>query len=96
MLLTAFCIAMSNTHSRGRHSSSISLVDDEGKYLGNSQEHTRTHVSAHTAHTDMSTNRCRQANTAEDTNMHTDQQYAAQLKIKAIHYPVHKLHDHRG
>lgn len=55
-----------------------------------------SHASAHTAQTDMSTNRCRQANTAEDTNTHTDQQYVAQLKIKAIHYPVHKLHDHRG
>lgn len=29
----------SNTHSRGRHSSSISFVDDAGKYLGESQEH---------------------------------------------------------
>ncbi|TNN73908.1 hypothetical protein EYF80_015925 [Liparis tanakae] len=28
MLLTAFCMTMSNTHRRGRHSSSISSVDD--------------------------------------------------------------------
>lgn len=33
MLLMAFCMTTSNTHSRGRHSSSISLVDDAGKYL---------------------------------------------------------------
>lgn len=35
MLLIAFCMTTSNTHSRGRHSSSISLVDDAGKYLEN-------------------------------------------------------------
>lgn len=39
MLLTAFCMAASNTHSRGRHSSSISFVDDAGKYLGETREH---------------------------------------------------------
>lgn len=39
MMLTAFCMTASNTHSRGRHSSSISFVDDAGKYLGESQEH---------------------------------------------------------
>lgn len=39
MLLTAFCMTVSNTHSRGRHSSSISFVDDAGKYLGESQGH---------------------------------------------------------
>lgn len=33
MLLMAFCMTTSNTHSRGRHSSSISLVDAAGKYL---------------------------------------------------------------
>lgn len=39
MLLMAFCMTTSNTHSRGRHSSSISSVEDAGKYLGNVQEH---------------------------------------------------------
>lgn len=33
MVLMAFCMTESNTHSRGRHSSSISLVEDAGKYL---------------------------------------------------------------
>lgn len=33
MLLMTFCMTPSNTHSSGRHSSSISLVDDGGKYL---------------------------------------------------------------
>lgn len=31
-----------------------------------------------------------------DTNMHIDLQYTAQLRIKAVHYPESKLHDHRG
>lgn len=38
MLLMAFCMTVSNTHNRGRHSSSISLVEDAGKYLGQIQE----------------------------------------------------------
>lgn len=38
MLLMAFCMTVSNTHNRGRHSSSISLVEDAGKYLGKIQE----------------------------------------------------------
>lgn len=42
MLLIAFCMTASNTHNRGRHSSSISLVDEAGKYLCN----TRTHALA--------------------------------------------------
>lgn len=33
MLLMAFCMTPSKTHSSGRHSSSISLVDAAGKYL---------------------------------------------------------------
>ena len=33
MLLTAFCMTPSNTQSSGRHSCSISLVDEDGKYL---------------------------------------------------------------
>lgn len=37
MLLMAFCMTVSNTHNRGRHSSSISLVEDAGKYLGTIQ-----------------------------------------------------------
>lgn len=42
MLLMAFCMTASKTHNRGRHSSSISLVDDEGKYLPHKHTQTRT------------------------------------------------------
>lgn len=56
MLLMAFCMTTSNTHSRGRHSSSISWVDDAGKYLG-------IHENTRWARTDKSANRCRQART---------------------------------
>lgn len=38
MWLTAFCMTTSNTHSRGRHSSSISFVEDAGKYLREDKE----------------------------------------------------------
>lgn len=39
MLPMAFCMITSNTHSRGRHSSSISFVDGAGKYLGGRRTH---------------------------------------------------------
>lgn len=42
MLLMAFCMTASNTHNRGRHSSSISLVDDAGKYLRDTAAATQT------------------------------------------------------
>ena len=71
MLLMAFCMTVSNTHSRGRHSSSISCVDDAGKYLGNSHTHTHTHTHIHRARTDVSTNRRRQSKDRLEVQIHT-------------------------
>lgn len=44
----------------------------------------------------MITNRCREAKMAKSANIHNDLQYIAQLKIKAAHYLLPKLRDHRG
>lgn len=86
MLLMAFCITMSNTHSRGRHSSSISLVDDTGKYLGNSREN--THTPPEKVKTGMSTNRCRQAkNDWRYKNTHT-LIYSTQLNCRSKQYII--------
>lgn len=83
MLLTAFCMIMSNTHIRGRHSSSISLVDDGGKYLWNAQEGVQQRQTWAQIGADK-------ARLSVDTNALIDLTHTAQLEIKATHYPVHK------
>lgn len=84
MLLMDFCMTVSNTHNWGRHSSSISLVEDAGKYLCDTAAatQTQTHMHTHTLSTDLM---ARPPSTAEEvTTSLLDDTHSLQLFTRAF------------